>query len=399
MQREMRPGQPADRLEELDALRGLAAFAVLIHHALQLVPRYETPAVIGAGWLRYTMTQLTPLRIVEMGRPAVLFFFVLSGYVLVRALLRNGSPGIGAFAVQRSIRLGVPVAVSVLLSVILYAGFAEPSLPAEWRERSLFTWLEPPTMGQVVSNIALMADNDDMRLNVVLWSLVHEWRLSLLLPLVLLFRGRVALFIAAVLALMAIGIMGGATENRVLLGPQLHSTFAASLYFTGGLGSGALLALAFGQDVPRLGPQAMLAAGMATIALFSMSSDLPVYAASALLIVMARQPGRLREVLRSPLLVGLGAISFSLYLVHVPVLVATMHALHDDWQPEAMAAFSTVLALSAALPMYRLVEVPSRRLARRAEKRLSRPAPRAALKPTSPAPDWAPEGGMPSRVA
>jgi peptidoglycan/LPS O-acetylase OafA/YrhL len=400
MQRDIRAGQPSDRLEELDALRGLAAFAVLVHHALQLIPRYETPAIAGAGWLRYTMTQLTPLRIVEMGRPAVLFFFVLSGYVLVRALLRNGSPGLGAFAAQRTIRLGLPVAVSVLLSVVLYAAFAEPALPAEWRERSLFTWLEPPTAGQIVSNIALMADNDDMRLNVVLWSLVHEWRLSLLLPLVLLFRGRVALFIAAVLALMAIGIMGGATENRVLLGPQLHSTVAASFYFAGGIGTGAALALALGQDVPRLSPQAMIAAGMATLALFSMSSDLPVYAASALLIVIARQPGWLRDALRSPVLVGLGAISFSLYLVHVPVLVATMHALHDEWPPEAMAAFATLLALAAALPMYRFVEVPSRRLARRVEKRLGRRsfAAPVALSP-APAPDWAPEGGMPSRVA
>ncbi len=399
MQRESRPGPPAERLDELDALRGLAAFAVLIHHAIQLIPRYETPAVPGAGWLRYTLTQLTPLRIVEMGRPAVLFFFVLSGYVLVRALLRNGSPGLGAFAAQRTIRLGLPVAVSVLLSVVLYAAFAEPALPAEWRERSLFTWLEPPTTGQVVSNIALMADNDDMRLNVVLWSLVHEWRLSLLLPLVLLFRGRVALLIAAVLAMMAIGIMGGATENRVLLGPQLHSTVAASFYFAGGLGTGAVLALAFGQDVPRLSSQGMLAAGLATLALFSMSSDLPVYAASALLIVMARQPGHLRNLLRRPLLVGLGAISFSLYLVHVPVLVATMHALHDDWRPELMAAFGTAVALTAALPMYWLVEVPSRRLARRVEKRLSRQAPRVTSPAKAPAPDWAPEGGMPSRVA
>ncbi len=215
--------------------------------------------------------------------------------------------------------------------------------------------------------------------------------------------------------MMAIGIMGGATENRVLLGPQLHSTFAASLYFSGGLGTGAMLALAFGQDVPRLGLQAMVAAALATLALFSMSSDLPVYAASALLIVMARQRGALRDFLRSPLLVGLGAISFSLYLVHVPVLVATMHALHDDWQPEAMAAFGAVVALAAALPMYAMVEVPSRRLARWVEKRLAqraeqrlaqragkRRAPQAVphvARAASPVPDWAPEGGMPSRVA
>lgn len=394
--------QPVDRLGELDALRGLAAFAVLIHHAIQLIPHYELPDIQGLGWLRYTLTQLTPLRIVEMGRPAVLFFFVLSGYVLVRALLRTGSPGFMAFASQRTIRLGVPVALSVLLSVALYVLFADPDLPAEWRERSLYTWLEPPTIGQVASNMALLADNDDMRLNVVLWSLVHEWRLSLLLPFVLLFRGRVALFIAAVLALMAIGIMGGATENRVLLGPQLHSTVAASFYFAGGLGAGALLALAFGQDMPRLGPSGKLAAAMATLALFSMSSDLAVYAGSALLIVMARQHGRLRDMLRSPMLVGLGALSFSLYLVHVPVLVATMHALHEDLPPEALALLGSLVALALAWPMYRLVEVPSRLLARHVEKRLARQRQPVVLQPVrsaAPAPDWAPEGGMPSRVA
>ncbi len=44
----------------------------------------------------------------EFGRPAVLFFFVLSGYVLTRALLRNGSPGLLAFAAQRTIRLMLP---------------------------------------------------------------------------------------------------------------------------------------------------------------------------------------------------------------------------------------------------------------------------------------------------
>ena len=32
--------------------------------------------------------------------------------------------------------------------------------------------------------------------------------------------------------------MGGATENRVLLGPQLHSTVAASFYFAGWIGTG-----------------------------------------------------------------------------------------------------------------------------------------------------------------
>jgi peptidoglycan/LPS O-acetylase OafA/YrhL len=393
-----------DRLTELDALRGIAAFAVLLHHAVQLIPHMALPDIRGLGWLRYTLTQLTPIRILEFGRPAVLFFFVLSGYVLTRALLRHGSPGLAAFAAQRTVRLGVPVVVSVLLSVVLYILFADPALPAEWRERSLFTWLIPPDATQVVSNALLMADNDGMRLNVVLWSLVHEWRLTLLLPLVLLFRGRAALFGAVVLTMMALGIMGGATENRVLLGPQLHSTFAASFYFAGGIGAGAVLALACGQDVPRLGRQGMLAGGLALLALFSMASDMAAYAASALVILMARQPGPLREALRRPVLAWLGAISFSLYLVHVPVLVATMHATHARWSPVAIALVGMAIAMAAAVVMHRFVEVPSRHLAKRAEKRLARAAPRPQPQPVARpandwANDWAPEGGIPVPIA
>ena len=68
-----------------------------------------------------------------------------------------------------------------------------------------------------------------------------------------------------------------------------------------------------------------------------MASDLAIYAGAVLLIVLARQPGRFRAALRCGPLAWLGGISFSLYLVHVPVLVASVHLLHDAWPPAAIA--------------------------------------------------------------
>lgn len=385
-----------DRLTELDALRGLAALAVLIQHAAQLIPTIPTPDIPGAGFLRYTLIHLTALRVFEFGRPAVLFFFVLSGYVLMRTLLAAGSPGLAAFAAQRSIRLGLPVLASVLLSVGLWFAFADPALPEAWRARSLYTWLEPPTPWGVLTNALLLADNDDMRLNVVLWSLVHEWRLTVLLPLLLVFRGRVALFAALVVAATAIGIMGGATENQVLLGRALHSTFAASLYFAAGIGAGVALALAFPGELPRLERTQRIAAAIACLALFGMASDLASYAASVLLILLARQPGRFRELLRTAPPAALGRISFSLYLVHVPVLVAVLHGMHDLADPYVVAAVGVALALLAAVVFNLLVEVPSRHLARAAERALARRGWRATTpeRRDTPPRDWAPEGGM-----
>jgi peptidoglycan/LPS O-acetylase OafA/YrhL len=93
------------RLIELDALRGIAAFIVVLHHAWLSLPNRPE-------WLQWLL-ETTPLRPIAMGRQAVLFFFVLSGFVLTRALasqesLRPGSvlsvPGGASYAAQRAVR-------------------------------------------------------------------------------------------------------------------------------------------------------------------------------------------------------------------------------------------------------------------------------------------------------
>ncbi len=389
------PGAPpAERLPELDALRGIAAVLVLVHHAVQMVPPLPTPDILGLGWLRWVTLNFTPLRVAEAGRPAVLFFFALSGYVLTRALLRSGSPGLAAFAAQRSIRLMLPAAASVALCIGLYQVFFNPAVP---KPLTLYTWLTPPTAWEAAVNALLLARSEEMRLNIVLWSLAHEWRLTLLLPLVLLFRGRLASLAALILLAVALGLVGGAEENRVLIGHTWPHTLAATLYFAAGIGGGVLLAL-WRPQVPTLTREQALAAGLACMALFSMASDIAAYAGSALLIVLAQQPGALRQALRTAPLLWLGRVSFSLYLVHVPVLVATLHALHGALDPLAVAAIGSVLALPAASVMHRLVEAPSRGLARRAERRLASPhritPPRIAEAPRR-AQDWSAEGGLP----
>src|SRR5918998_6506382 len=103
----------ASRLSELDSLRGIAAFLVLLQHArvMGLDPRPLASPLLERGV--HMLMHFSPFRVLEFGRAAVLFFFVLSGYVLTRALLRSGSPGLLAFAAQRTVRLVVPVFASV----------------------------------------------------------------------------------------------------------------------------------------------------------------------------------------------------------------------------------------------------------------------------------------------
>lgn len=365
-------GASTERMPELDALRGVAAFLVLLQHAQLLLPPLPTPGFPGAGFLRWVLTEHTPLRILETGRGAVLFFFVLSGFVLTRALMRSGSPGLLAFAVQRSLRLMLPVAASVLLSVALYLLIFDPAALPALRDRTLLTWLEPPSIGQVIGNILLLSTADELRLNIPLWSLVHEWRLTVLLPVILLFRGRVLLLLALATSIMLMGQMLGAREDEIQLGEDLRGSVASSLYFALPVGLGAALALA--GPMPAIGQGRRAVLLLIAVVLFSMKSDLAIYAGSVILIVVAQEEGSFRRFLRSAPLVWLGRVSFSLYLVHVPILVACVHALHGTAPPAVAAALGSLLALAAAALMRWAVEEPSRRLARRVEKRLSRRA-------------------------
>ncbi len=351
------PSIPAARLPELDSLRGIAALFVLLHHAFQLMPSGPSP---NTGSLGLSLAESTPLRVVGAGRPAVLFFFVLSGYVLTRALLAGALPlGLAAFAVQRSVRILLPAAAAVGLSALLRALAFDAAAAASAPGDHLYTWLIDPTPLRLAAEVALMRND----LNVVLWSLAHEWRLTILLPLVLALRNRPFTLLGCAAVIATVGSALGAEENEVFLPRDPFLGLAATLYFSLAVGTGCALALA--GPPPRLTREQRGAAVLGAVAAFSFASDLAAYVGSVLLILLAAQPGRFRDALRQRVAVALGHVSFSLYLVHVPVLLATWHLCHDRLPAWATAMLGGVLALVGAALFRFSTEDPARRVAQR----------------------------------
>jgi peptidoglycan/LPS O-acetylase OafA/YrhL len=231
-------------------------------------------------------------------------------------------------------------------------------------------WVEPLSIVQIAANIGLIGADADFPLDVVLWSLVHEWRLTVFLPVVLVFRGRAWTLLMAGLVLTALGLASHATENAVLLGPHLRSSAAATLYFSAAIAAGASLALF--ELPPLLAREHRLAAGIAAMALLSMQSDFAVYGGSALLIMLARGLGTFPALLRNAPLAWLGQVSFSLYLIHMPVMVVFLSTLHGHAPVWMIALAGAAAALPAASLLHRFAEIPSRRLARWVEVALSR---------------------------
>jgi len=351
-----------ERLTELDSLRGLAAVAVLLNHNLLSAGLLQT-SLVSALWA-------TPLMAVVAGRPAVMFFFVLSGFVLARALARIPGPITAriwiAWAMQRSIRLMCPGAAALLISAGLYQVFYRGTWPGEiWWHQSLL-WREPPSLRSVLEQALLLRTIWSFDLDSVLWSLVHEWRISMILPAIAAVAGLRGPRSAALLVLIG-GAIAGWTAGRWGADTNLPAGVVASLRstcyfvlpFTIGI---ALERLKVGE---RRVDGLYLAAGYAAVlGLARMGSDLSDYAASAVLIWAAMHPGPLRTALRWPVCRWLGRISFSLYLSHELVLLPLYHQLHDRLGGPALFVLGCALGLVVAHLFFVSIERPIHLLAR-----------------------------------
>lgn len=343
------------RAVSLDALRGLAALLVLGCHVILFAP-LPPPAV---DWL----LRFTPLYVVASGRAPVVFFFVLSGYVLTLSLLRPGAPGVVGFALSRACRLLLPAAGAVLLSAALRElSFAGPPPDYSWYFRNTM-WMPAPDAGDLLRQSLLIGAQPQFGLDPALWSLVHEWRISLVLPAVLLFRHRPLMLPALGLVAQGVAFAAGVDVNMVHLGQRLHSTLAATLYFTAAFAAGAALAL--GGARLRLEGHARPAAWVALLGCAWLHSDIAYIGGSVLLILLAREPGPLARLLETPVPLFFGRISFSLYLVHMPVLAFAAHATQGWLSPWTALCLGALASPVVAVLFYAAVEVPSHRLSQR----------------------------------
>jgi peptidoglycan/LPS O-acetylase OafA/YrhL len=150
-----------------------------------------------------------------------------------------------------------------------------------------------------------------------------------------------------------------------MLGNNLSEGLLATLYFLPCFLAGAALSLG---ALERFAParKNRTRCIVAAVALLCFDNILATVSAAVLLVLLARQPGRLGTFPRSTPLVFLGRISFSLYLVHLPLLFALSSALRDVLPGGAINTVWILLTVPVAWVLYRVVELPAQDLARRA---------------------------------
>ena len=361
------------RLEELDSLRGLAAVTVVVHHFL-----YTFPAISDTGHeAQLALLKYTPLHLLWSGEEAVLFFFLLSGFVLSLPFYRAAVP-YPQFLVRRICRIYIPYIAAVAIGLIVRSLTYRGPLPdlSHWLNRA---WATPLTPLLLANHTLLVTSFVNNAIVPVIWSLVHEMRLSIVFPLIMLcvckWHWKLNLFGAYVLA--CAGLALGFVVKRLW---GIEQDYTQTLLYVPIFVTGALLARHRLQLVGAYaGLPVRIKAGLLSGAVLCYTFRWWVFPASywlhlaivdgafitaggSLFLIAGLAPGRLADVLKSRPLTAAGKMSYSLYLFHTVCLLGTVELLAGRIPYAIVLVLALVLSAVAAALGYQYVERPSIRL-------------------------------------
>ncbi len=323
------------RIDFLDGLRGLAALYVMLAHEFTLgtfdangISSSLSPAFLRATWgLRYP-------------HYSVALFIVLSGFCLMlpvaRAHDRRLPGGLLRFVKRRAQRILPPYYIA--LAFVLAILFTSHHLVKHTGEGAADL-----SSGNILAHVFLLHNLSakyNMSLDTPMWSVAWEWQIYFLFALVLLPVWRRFGIMWTIALGFGVGLLPG------LLLPEPSNLSWTSPWYLGlfALGMGAAVVLCSETERYRLMKRAdlqnaalcVLAGGLIIVALarpqwlapdFYWIVDTHIGALTALLILACANKSnrgwlhkKVVEGLESRSMMRLGAFSYSLYLVHYPLL-------------------------------------------------------------------------------
>ncbi|MFF3563671.1 acyltransferase family protein [Streptomyces sp. NPDC002574] len=359
-QAETAGGAPVRRhVPGLDGLRSLAAlYVVLFHCWLYTFPGY--PDSSAPPWLDALM----------FGRLAVVFFLVLSGFSLAISPARHGwrSEGVGRFLRRRAWRILPPYWAALAMSLVI-SWFVVPA-----------SHLGPPT-GASLLVYGLVAQDvfTAPTPNGAFWSIGVEAELYLLFPLLLLVRrrfGAVTLAACVTLPVIARGLLAaGASpaEGTNWLAPHLAPVCVAGM-----IGAGIVAAPDRLRRLPwgwfaALAAVPVLGLGVVQGSVWTVNHyfwvDLAVAPAMTMLLaaVATGRPALLVRLLSTRPVRSLGGFSYSLYLIHLPLVMAVIRRVAPRFVSPGLPTFWFTLLVALPVSVLgawlfsRVFEIPFKR--------------------------------------
>ncbi len=331
---------------EIDGLRAVAVLSVFLYHL-------ELPAFTG-------------------GFVGVDIFFVISGYLISRNVL--GDVDNGRFSIrrfyERRIRRLFPAAIVTIIGTM--------ALGALWFAPDQFKALAQDVVATLgsVSNFyfwrgshSYFARSADPSAVLHFWSLAVEEQFYLVWPAIILV-GRRWLPSSALPVLIVFIAVGSLAAAQSMLAIDPSRAFYLPMYRGYEFAIGALVIFVEPRFAVPIGIRTSLAAlGFCLIGYsvfeFDGTTAFPgvnalVPCVGACCLIWAGPSHHLSRVLTNPVAVRTGLISYSLYLVHWPLIVFATYVLGAMANFAWAKAIVFVVAIVLAELMYRFVELPFR---------------------------------------
>ncbi|EJL83984.1 putative acyltransferase [Polaromonas sp. CF318] len=342
------------RLQGLDALKGLACVLIVWHHLAFYGPMSDVVHGFAPGLMDW---------LYDYGRMAVQLFLVVGGFLAAASLAPKGTAvfeSAGPLILRRYARLVKPYLVALVASVLVAA------LVRPWFDHASVS--AAPTLFQLLAHVFLLQDLlGQESLSAGVWYVAMDLQLYAVAVLVFAAsrRLRASMAVSAgAMAVLLIALLSLLVFNRQ---PAFDIT---ALYFFGAYALGMLAFWASREAGARRGfwLSAIAVLGMLALAL-DFRGRLVVAVVTALVLVWlsgARQDAWPLRWLRQRRLQQLGRISYSVFLIHFPVCLLVNAVVSHFW-PTQLAVnalgmlLAFVLSLLAGQALYRWVEsVPLR---------------------------------------
>jgi peptidoglycan/LPS O-acetylase OafA/YrhL len=373
------------RYPELDSLRGLAALVVVFYHFVLMWPAL-LDSLNPIEWHGIHLTLL--LHPLYTGHESVMLFFVLSGLVLSLPYIRGRSQPYPIFLTRRILRIYGPYLGALALSI---AG------AAIWHGNHghrILAWSERVHPKLVLEHIAFLGVYDWNQFNFVIWSLIDEMRISIIFPVLAFLVLRVRTTTALLLAVAASFVAMIAVRNQ----PQFSDTsnIMMTVHYVAFFILGILLAMHLKKVSERFrsfsvavqvgiffaafllynftGPLALLHESRPLF----MAADWLVAVGAVGYIVVGLCAPVAQRLLISTVPRFLGKISYSLYLIHAPILLAVTFFIRNRISMWEQLPIYLFLSIGCAYLFFLGVEQPFVRAGQRLGKIAPSPVTSAA---------------------
>jgi peptidoglycan/LPS O-acetylase OafA/YrhL len=360
---------PRPNLRSLDVLRGLLSFYVLAGHARWLLwtGNASWNSTVHAGWANLLAHGSAVLR---FGHEAVLVFFVLSGFFIHLRLAKGFAIGDGPpfstrpYLKRRAHRILPPYVLALIVTVVMDFGgsYLFPALYQGQTGDSLLD-LNFQRKGYTVASTlpALLlvptALDRDFGTNGPLWSIAYEIAYYALYPLWLAFR-RWSLALA----------YGGVSSICLLLLILNVNSFAARVmsYYPIWLGGALVAELVLRRPSALRLKWAWMMVATAAFGLY-VTTDIPFWRmlfaiifGMAVVCLFAGLPERWCAHWWHRMLEAMGLRSYSIYVLHFPILVLISACVFAEWGERPASGYSAIggaaLSLAVCFGLFHLVE-------------------------------------------